>query len=756
MPWLLVLCRRVFFRGLKACVISGIAAALGGCGNMNRIAAPPDPPSPLVVSAATLPEGSIGKPYSATLNCSGGTAPYKWTLSGNLPSGLTLNSAAGTISGTPTSGADAAALVVTATDSSAPAQSASLSLNLTVYASVSVSPQNAAAVVSQALTVMSNTNDPKGVNWSASGANCSGSSCGAFSSSMSLNGVATSWIAPATPGVYMLKAVSVGDGTTSASMTVGVTNLTGVSTVHYDLNRDGVNSQEYALTPALVNDSTFGKLFSCPVDGAVYAQPLWAPQLTIGSAKHNVVFVATQHDSLYAFDADSNSSPCTPLWQVSLIDTVHGAQPGETPVSSSGPNTLVGDGHGDIAPEIGVTGTPVIDPATQTLYVVSKSVDDTKTNFYQRLHAIDMTTGNEKLSGPVTIAATYPGTYDGGTTTTFSPRQQNQRSGLALANGTIYILWASHEIVQPYCGWVMGYDAATLKQEFVLNISPNAGEGGIWMGGAAPPVDASGDVFVSTGNGTFDANSSVPPNNDYGDSVLQMNHALSIEQYFTPSDQQNDAAVDLDLGSGGPTLIDLPANGSNPTHLLVTGAKDGTYYVVDRDNMGGYGNTNAWQLVYLGTGIVSTPAYWNNTLYLPADRASIQAYAVNPQTAKIASSPSSATPTAFGFPGTTPVISTAPSGSNAILWALDNTKYCTPQSSGCGPAVLHAYLPGNLATELWNSSTNAANSAGYAVKFTQPTVANGHVYIGTRGNNTGGAESSSSTAGELDVYGLLN
>ncbi len=753
-PWVRVLSNR-----LRLFLSVSSTALLAGCGATTpttSVTPPPPPPAQLVITVSSLPNGNIGQPYSAALSASGGQAPYTWSIRGQLPAGLALAPASGAISGTPTSAANAAALVVTATDSSNPVRSGSATLNLTVHASVSVSPQQAEAVIAQSISIQSITNDPTGVNWNASGAGCSGSSCGTFSSTNTLNGVATNWTAPASPGVYTLTAVSAGDGTTSATLTVAVTDLAGVSTSHYDLHRDGVNAQEYALTPALVSGANFGKLFSCTVDGAIYAQPLWAPQLTISGVKHNVIFVATQHDSIFAFDADSNTSPCTPLWSVSLIDTVHGGTSGETPVPGYGSDEQVGVGNGDIAPEVGVTGTPVIDPTTNTLYVVSKSMDATQTNFYQRLHAIDMTTGNEKFSGPAVIAATYPGTYGGGTVTTFSPRQQNQRAGLTLVNGTVYIAWGSHEDDPPFCGWVMGYDASTLAQKYVLNITPNTGGGGIWMDGDAPAADASGNLYMSSGNGIFDGNSSTGPSNDYSDSVFQLNGALAMQQYFTPSDEQTDEADDLDVSSAGSVLIDLPANGSNPTHLLVNGAKDGTYYIINRDNMGGFGNSSAWQLLYVGDGIFGTPAYWNNTLFVPANNLGVQAFAVNPQTARIVTSPSSVTPTTFSFPGTNPVISAMPDGSNGILWTINYSSYCTPRSKSCGPAVLHAYSATNLATELWNSSMNTANTAGYPVKYTVPTVANGHVYIGTRGNNIGGADNSTSIPGELDVYGILN
>jgi hypothetical protein len=723
---------------------------LAGCGGGSTQAT-----TPVAITISTLPNGNIGLPYLATLSASGGNAPYKWTLSGNLPNGLSLNASAGTISGTPASAANAIALAVTVTDSSSPAQNASATLHLTVYASVAVSPQNGAVVTGQTFNVVSTTNDPTGVNWSASGTNCTGSACGTFSATSTLNGVTEMWTAPSQAGVYTLKAVSAGDGTTIASSTVGVTDLAGIGTVHYDLARDGANTQEYALTPSRVTGSSFGKLFSCTVDGAIYAEPLWEPRLAIGAAMHNVVFVATQHDSLYAFDADSNSSPCKPLWQVSLIDAAHGGQAGEAPVPSYGPNALVGGGSGDISPEVGVTGTPVIDPSTETLYVVSKSVDSTGTNFYQRLHAIDILNGSEKFAGPATIAGTFPGNGDGTDTTTFVPRQQNQRPGLALSDGTVYIAWSSHEDNPPYYGWVMGYDAATLERKYVLNISPNVQWGGIWMNGDAPAVDADGYLYYLTGNAGFDANSPGPPNNDFGDSVLKMDEELNISLSFTPSDQQMDDLDDNDLGSGGATLIDLPANGALPTHLIVGGGKDGYLYVLNRDNLGGYGDANAWERMNWGAPIFGTVAYWNSTLYMSGAWNSLQAYALNPQTAMVETTPSSTSSTYFGFPGSSPVVSSMPDNTNGIVWALENTNYCTPQSPGCGPTVLHAYQASDLANELWNS-TSAANTAGYAVKFTLPTVANGRVYIGTRGNNTGGAESSTSVPGELDVYGLVN
>jgi Putative Ig domain len=710
---------------------------------------------PLVITTATLANGQVGVAYSANLAATGGVPPYTWSMtSGSLPAGLALASGTGTISGTPTAFVYNSPVTFTVTDSTTPAMRQSATVPLTIASGItaSVTPQNAGLPLGQTLKLTPTVSDSAGVSWSVSGASCSGSACGTLSATKSLTGVPVNYTAPGTAGVYTITATSVTDKTITATTTVGVTDLAGVATYHQNSARTGANTQEYALTPSNVNSSTFGKLFSCAVDGAIYAQPLWVPGLTIGGTKHNVVFVATQHEGLFAFDADA--SPCSTLWQVNLVDAAHGGTTGEVPV----PGSYVGGGKQDIWPEIGVTGTPVIDLTTNTLYVVSKSVivSGSGNSFYQRLHAIDLTTGNEKFSGPTTIAGTYPGSGDGGTTVKFPAHEQNQRAGLALVNGTVYIAWASHEDVLPYYGWVMGYSAGNLSQApMVFNDSPNAGMSGIWMSGGAPAVDTAGNLYVASGNGKFDASNTTPPNNDYGDSLMQLSSSLQLNQYFTPSDQLVDDTQDRDFGSGGTVvLIDLPVNGSNPTHLVVAGGKDGNMYLLDRDKLGGYGDENAWQIIGLPNGIFMTGAFWNSTYYVATVSRSMQAYSLSSSTAKLTLLPNASTAT-FGFGSATPTISSMPDNSNGILWALDNRNYCTMQSHGCGPTVLHAMSASDLSTELWNSSQGTGNTAGIAVKFTVPTVANGKVYVGTRGNNIGGADSSTSTPGELDVYGLL-
>ena len=723
---------------------------------------PPPAPTAVVITTTSLPAGTVGDDYAATLSASGGTSPYKWSLiSGSLPSGLSLNAATGAISGTPASAAHQVSLGFQVTDSSASAQTESATFPLTITAgkiSIAISPRQAGVTVGEPLNLTATTSDSTGVTWSVT------PSGGSFSSTTSSSGKSITFTAPQSAGVYTLTASSAVDPTQSASIQIGVTGLAGVFTYHDDLARDGADPQEYALTPSNVNSSAFGKLFSCTVDGAIYAQPLWVANLTVNGALHNVVYVATEHDSLYAFDADT--SPCEPLWQVSLIDVSHGGTGSETTVPGGPSGNLVGQGDGDMTPEVGITGTPVIDPATDTLFVVSTSMNSAGTQFYQRLHAIDITTGAEKPGSPVDIAASYPGGAAGGATVDFSARMENQRPGLALVNGAVYIAWGSHEDAQPYSGWLLAYDynGNGFTTTATFNSSPNSGEAGIWMSGAAPAVDGQGRIYVLTGNGAFDATSSTAPNNDYGDSLLQLSSSLQVLAYFTPSDEQSDQIYNNDFGSGGATVLaDLPA-GSPVTHLAIAGGKDGNLYLFNRDALGGFGDSTAWQELSVGTegnlnadtpGVIfSVGAVWNDYYYLAGAGGPLYAYRLDPATAKLSLAATASAPSGgFVFPGATPSISAA-ADKNGIVWLVDDSQYCTRASTGCGPAVLHAYEATDVGKELWNSSQSGSDAAGNAIKFVVPTIANGKVYVGTRGNNTGGAYGSTSRSGELDVYGL--
>ena len=705
----------------------------------------------LTATTNSLPNGQVGVAYSASLTATGGTKPYTWALSGGaLPANLNVSSA-GVISGTPAVTANGTLVTFTVTDAGTTQQSASVSLLLTVSPAgitVSIAPGRAGLTVTQVLNLTATTTDNAGVRWSVNPAG------GSFNPTTSLSDVAVKFTAPATAGVYTITATSVTDTTHSASITVGVTDLAGVYTAHNDASRSGANTREYALTKALLNSATFGKLFSCTVDGAVYAQPLWVANLNIAGGQRNVVFVATEHDSLYAFDADD--SPCAPLWHANLIDTAHGAAAaGESSVPAGLVNTgfKVGIGLGNLQPEVGVTGTPVIDPATHILYVVSKSMNAAGTAFYQRLHAIDLFTGNEKPGSPVTIAASQPGTYGGGTNVAFSAQLQNQRSGLALANGSVYIVWGSHEDKSPWYGWVIGYAYAggQFTQTAVFLATPDGSGGGIW--GGAPAVDDSGNLYVITGNGLPTSPAPGPPGRDYGDCFLQLSPSLSLSSWFAPADWMDLQAHDKDFGSGGSSLVLNLASGA-VRHLVVGGGKDGALYVLNGDDMGHIGDASAYQMFTVGSGIFDTPAFWNNTLYIAPVGGSLFAFSFNTATNTFTPTFSSRTNGGFKFPGATPSVS-ASGTTNGLVWALDNSLYCTGRSSpGCAPAILHALDASNLASEPWNSSMVPADAAGNAVKYTVPTIANGKVYIGTRGNNTGGVFGSTSISGELDVYGL--
>ncbi len=602
---------------------------------------------------------------------------------------------------------------------------------------VAVSPKQTAVVITSQTQQFTATvtGASGGVNWAVDGTAGGSATVGTISAT----GLYTP---PATAGTHTVVATGTTDSTKSATAKIAVTDLAGVFTYHNDLARDGANTQELALTPASVSTTTFGKRFSCAVDGASYTQPMWVPNLSIGGAVHNVIFVATQHDSVYAFDADV--SPCVTLWQAQLLQSSHGGTSGETPVLW----TAVGNNFGDIQPEIGVTGTPVIDPATSTLYVVSKSEDLTNA-FHQRLHALDLTTGNEKFTGPKTISASVPGMGDTNCPSTgtisFDPKTQHQRPALALSNGVVYVGWASHEDALPYHGWLIGYNAGTLARVSVFNSSPNGCLSGIWMAGGAPAFDSAGNLYVTTGNGTFDGNSGSAPNNDFGDSALKLSSSLTLADWFTPFNQDSLNSSDLDLGSSG--VVVLPDQTSSPTHLLLVAGKQGHVYLLNRDAMGSFcsvctlatQDTNTVQNFAVSP-IWGTPAFWQNRMFYGGTGDHLTAYDFT--AGKFATSPSSASAATFQFPGPSPSVSSQGS-SGGVVWVIDAGAYGIPTTPPAGPAVLHAYDATNLGTELWNSSQAASNrdQAGNAVKFSVPTVANGKVYLGTRT--------------EIEVYGLL-
>jgi len=494
----------------------------------------------------------------------------------------------------------------------------------------------------------------------------------------------------------------------------------GVLTYHNDNMRTGRNPSETALTLKNVNSTTFGKLFIISTDGLVDAEPLYAPNLSIpNNGTHNVLFVASEHGTVYGFDADNGST----LWQVTML------QAGEKPSDSRG--------CGQVTPEIGVTSTPVIDLTAGphgTIYVVAMS-KDSSSKYHQRLHALDITTGAEQFGGPVDIAAKYPGTGDNsqGGFVIFDPKQYKERAGLLLVNHVVYTFWASHCDIRPYTGWIISYNETTLAQQSVLNVTPNGSEGAIWAAGAGPAADTSGNIFFLDANGTFDTSlnsNGFPINGDYGNAIMKLSTKqgkLAVADYFNMYNTVSESNADEDLGSGGAMVVPNFKDSTGVLHELVVGAgKDQNIYLANRTNMGKFNTNNNNQLYQEVTGglsgsVFSAPAFANKTIYYGAVDDRIKAFTFN-SSGFLNSAPASETATSFGYPGATPSISGSNAG-NLILWATENTS----------PAVLHAYEANNLSVELYNSNqaSGGRDHFGNGNKFITPMIANGKVYVGT-------------------------
>lgn len=509
-----------------------------------------------------------------------------------------------------------------------------------------------------------------------------------------------------------------GSSGSSASTTSGATGSTptsGTDVVTYknDVMRSGQNLTESVLTTANVASSTFGLLRNLQVDGKVDAQPLYLSKLTVTGASHNVVFVATENNSLYAFDSASGAV----LWQVSLNGS------GETP----------SDDHycGQITPQIGITATPVIDRsagAHGTIFVVAMT-KDAAGNYHQRLHALDVTTGAELSSSPTEVSATY-------LSTSFDPGQYAERAALLLVNGVIYTTWTSHCDAGPYGGWVMAYNEHTLAQSSVLNVAVDANGSSfasqgpaIWMSGGGPAADSAGNVYLLTGNGLFDTTlnaSGFPSSGDYGNSFLKISTsagALSVADYFALDNGVAESQNDVDLGSGGIMLLPDQTDASGMVqHLAVGAGKDGNLYVVSRDSLGKFNPTtnNIWQEIdgVVGGSVFATAAWFNGSIYYGPVGGTMKALPVT--AAQVSASPSSQSATQFEYPGTAPVVS-ANGTTNAIVWAYENAT----------PAVLHAYDATNVAHELYNSNqaANGRDQFGAGNKFIAPTVADGKVFV---------------------------
>jgi hypothetical protein len=491
---------------------------------------------------------------------------------------------------------------------------------------------------------------------------------------------------------------------------------TDVLTYHNDNGRTGQNLNEEILSPANVNTNHFGKLWVLNADGLVDAQPLYAAGINIPSkGLRNVLFVATEHDSVYAFDADSTNL----FWHVSMLGT------SEVPSDDRGCN--------QVTPEIGVTATPVIDRqlgSNGTMFVVAMSKNGSG-KYFQRLHALDLAMGTDRLP-PVTVAAKYPGTGDNsdGTNVVFDPAQYKERCGLLLLGGVVYTAWASHCDFSPYTGWIIGYDEHTLAQTSVLNITPNGSEAAIWMSGAGLAADIASNVYFLAGNGTFDTTltNGFPNQGDYGNSFMKLsttNNQLAVADYFTMFNTVSESGSDTDLGSGGALVLpDMIDGQGHIRHLAVGAGKDGNIYLVDRSNMGKFNPAND-NAIYqeldgvLPGGVWAMPAYFNGTLYYGSVGNNLQAFPF--QNARL-TSPSSQTAITFPYPGTTPAIS-ANGSSNGIVWAAENAS----------PAVLHAYSPTNVAQQFYHSTQvpGGRDNFGAGNKFITPTIASARVYVGT-------------------------
>lgn len=500
-----------------------------------------------------------------------------------------------------------------------------------------------------------------------------------------------------------------------------------VITSQFDNARSGANRVETTLTPRNVNVRRFGKIFTLKVDGDVYAQPLFLAGLEIpGKGRHDVLFVATEHDSVYAFDA--HGRPALPLWRVSFL------RKGVTTVPEDDVECPF------IAPEVGITSTPVIDADSGTLYVLARTkvrAGLPSGHYRQRLHALALTTGLEKFGGPINIKAAVSGKGTGSQSgkVEFDPLRENPRASLLLANGSVYLTWASSCDVGPYHGWVMAYDAHTLRQKAVFNSSPDGDDGGFWASDTGPAADRRGDLFLATGNGRFDA---ARGGRDYGDSLLKLDRqSLRLDDYFTPFNVDELDAHDEDLGSGGPVF--LPVQPGPHPHLIVVAGKGGTLYLIDRDHMGHYQPHNDSHAVQTipssGGGVYGSMAYWNHNLYVLSDSSkdALRQFSLHNGSLSL----KAASGSSFRATCATPTVS-ANGLRDGVLWVLRSKAW----NDGDTNAELYAFDAVDTSRLLYDSEQNASRDrAGPALRFNIPTVASGHVYVGAKG--------------EVDVYGLL-
>jgi hypothetical protein len=654
---------------------------------------------------------TVGQTATFTVAATG-AAPltYQWTKNGT---NVGTNSATYTTAAT-TSADNGAQIKVTVSNSTGSTPSSTVTLTVNAAAtkpSITTQPVSVTVTVGQTatFTVAATGAAPLTYQWRKNGTNV-GTNSATYTTAATTS---------SDNGAQIQVTASNSAGSTPSSMvTLTVTSTlpppssANVLTYHNDVGRTGQNLNETILTHSNVNSTNFGKRAFLTTDGLVDAEPLYVSNLQIGGAAHNVVFVVTEHNSVYAFDADT----FTQLWKVSM-----------TPSGETSSDAV--SGCGQVTPEIGITSTPVIDlkaGSNGTIYLVAMTKNGS--TYFQRLHALDLTTGADLAGSPVTIQATFP---NKGGTTTFAPKQYKERAALLLLNGVIYTSWASHCDIGPYTGWVMGYSQSSLQQTSVIDITPNGSLAAIWMAGAGLAADSTGNIYFLAGNGTFDDtlnSSGFPENGDYGNGFIKLSttgNKLAVADYFNMFNTDSESGSDTDLGSGGAMVLpDLQDSAQNTWHLAVGAGKDTHMYVVNRDMMGKFNvqNDNAIYQQLSGAlpgGVWAMPAYFNGTIYYGSVGAPLKAFPIT--NAKVAASASSSSSASFGYPGSTPSVS-ANGTSNGIVWTVQNG----------GTAVLHAYDASNLATELYNSN-QAANSRDHFAgnKFITPMIANGKVFVGT-------------------------
>ena len=707
---------------LMGCAGSHSSNTNGGNTGSSAISVSISPASATVAAGAT-------QQFSASMQNSS-NQNVTWSVDG-VSGGNSANGAVNS-SGLYTAPATAGSHSVTATSAADTSKSATAKVTVTASnSSLLISPTSVhlAAGASKQFAAINGSGAAVVVSWSVDGAIGGNPTVGTISA----NGLYTGG---PTAGTHTVTATSTANPNIKASAQVlppaVVLGSVAVTTFHNDNARTGQNLAETSLTPIAVTATTFGKVFSLPVDGQVYAQPLYVPNLAIAGAGHNVLIVATEHDSVYAFDADGLST--APLWKASFVNPAAGV----TSVPSCEVQNLVLQ----IVPEVGITSTPAIDSASHTVYVVAETKENGVYTF--KLHALDLTTGTEKFGGPVVIQGMVTGSSpfgnDGAGHVLFTPgalaRPVIQRTALALSNGLVYVAFASHQDNNPYHGWIFAYNAQSLAPDAIFNTTPNGqgaqgGKGGIWQSGAAPAIDSAGNLFLQTANGTFDAASGGV---DYGDTALKLTPNLTVLDWFAPFNEATLQQNDLDLGAGG--VVALPDQSGTVPHLLIGGSKEGRVYLLNRDSMGRFNPAGDSQIVQeIAPGVTgpifSTPAFWNQNIYFFGVKGAAKQFALaSDHLAAVAQAPET-----FAFPGATPSVS-ANNNTNAIVWAIQSDAFgksasCSAAPAG-GPAVLRAYDATNISKELYNSSqAGARDLPGTAIKFTVPTVVNGHVYVGT-------------------------